>query len=138
MSQTKSGPGIVAPAVRNLDELAGQLASWLGEKLPGADGVHVVNLNYPRGAGMSHETILFDAIWRQGGIEKRQGMVVRIKPTRHAVYLDDMFDAQFQVMQLMHDSPGRFARPGHYGWNKIRRLLGAPFFVMEKSRAGSP
>lgn len=131
MSRARTEPGIVAPAVRNLDELAGQLASWLGEKLPGADGVHVVNLNYPRGAGMSHETILFDVIWRQGGIEKRQGMVVRIKPTRHAVYLDDMFDAQFQVMQLMHQS-GQVRAPRPLWLEQDPALLGAPFFVMEK------
>jgi hypothetical protein len=58
---------IVAPNVRDLDDLAQALASWLGERLPGVRDIRISHLTYPRGAGQSHETILFDAQWREGG-----------------------------------------------------------------------
>jgi hypothetical protein len=94
-------PAIVAPNVRALDELAVTLAAWLGTRLVNASDITVTNLSYPLGAGMSHETILFDAAWREGGVEKTQGMVVRIKPTSNTVYPDDLFVQQYQVIELM-------------------------------------
>jgi aminoglycoside phosphotransferase (APT) family kinase protein len=122
---------IVAPNVRDLDDLAQALASWLGERLPGVRDIRISHLTYPRGAGQSHETILFDAQWREGGEAREQGMVVRIKPTSFTVYPDDLFIEQYQVMQVMHDSTCvPVARPM---WlEEDAALLGAPFFVMEK------
>ena len=95
-------PTIVAPNFRDLDDLAGTLVTWLTQKIDGASDIGVTNLSYPLGAGMSHETILFDAAWREGGAEMSQGMVVRIKPTTSLVYCDDMFDQQYRLIQLMH------------------------------------
>ena len=67
---------IVAPRTRDLDELGAQLVPWLESKLPGATGLRVANIDYPRGAGRSHETILFDASWGEGGRERSEGYVV--------------------------------------------------------------
>ena len=126
-----SSPAIVAPEIRDLSELAATLVSWLETKLCDASAVRLSNLSYPRGAGLSHETILFDADWLEGGISQHRGMVVRIKPRRDVVFLDDMFDVQYQLMQLMHDSGMvRVAKPL---WiEHDASILGAPFFVMEK------
>jgi aminoglycoside phosphotransferase (APT) family kinase protein len=122
---------IVAPETRDLDELARLLAGWLAGRMPEAADLRLEDLAYPRGAGMSHETILFDAAWREGGVERRRGMVVRIKPRRVRVFLDDMFDEQFRLMRLMHDSGQvRVAEPLWFEASPV--LLGAPFFVMEK------
>lgn len=131
-STTKNAAsGIVAPEVRDLDVLAESLAGWLGNKMPAAENIRIVNLSYPLGAGMSHETILFDALWGEGGSEQRKGMVVRIKPMRHLVYQDDMFEQQFKLMQLMRDSGHvRVAEP--LWFDSDPALLGAPFFIMEK------
>ena len=90
---------IVAPNVRDLDRLAGQLADWLRLRLTDAPDLEVVNLSYPSGAGQSHETILFDARW--GRIE--QGYVVRIKPMRHTVFPDDLFEQQYRIMRAIHE-----------------------------------
>jgi aminoglycoside phosphotransferase (APT) family kinase protein len=122
---------IVAPQVRDLADLAKAMAGWLAGRLPGARDVRVTNLSYPLGAGLSHETILFDAEWTESAAAKAQGMVVRIKPTQVTVYQDDMFDEQYRLMQLMHDSGAvRIARP--LWFEPDATLLGAPFFVMEK------
>lgn len=134
MSNTTTGatkPTIVAPETRDLDQLSGSLVEWLGAHMSAAANIRVVNLRYPLGAGMSHETILFDALWNEAGSERRQGMVVRIKPTKHLVYQDDMFEEQYRLMQVMQESGlVRVARP--LWLERDPTLLGAPFFVMEQ------
>jgi aminoglycoside phosphotransferase (APT) family kinase protein len=130
-SSANAGAMIVAPEVRDLDQLSRNLVSWLSAKMPEAKSVSVNNLAYPLGAGMSHETILFDAFWTDDGRDVRRGMVVRIKPVRHLVYQDDMFEQQYKLMQLMHE--GGWVRVAKPLWfEDDSALLGAPFFVMEK------
>jgi aminoglycoside phosphotransferase (APT) family kinase protein len=124
-------PVIVAPNVRNLNEFAVTLADWLATRLPEAQDIRVTNLSYPLGAGMSHETILFDAAWNERGSQETQGMVVRIKPTDSLVYCEDMFDQQYRLIQLMHEHGAvRVARP--LWFESDASILGAAFFVMEK------
>jgi aminoglycoside phosphotransferase (APT) family kinase protein len=126
-----SSPSIVAPNVRDLSALANTLAAWLAAHIPVARDIRVDNLSYPLGAGMSHETILFDARWHEGANEKTQGMVVRIKPVRDTVYPEDLFDQQYRLIQLMHEyGEVRVARP--LWFEEDPAILGAPFFVMEK------
>jgi aminoglycoside phosphotransferase (APT) family kinase protein len=122
---------IVAPDTRDLSQLGDQLVSWMRAKLPQATDFRLANLAYPRGAGQSHETILFDASWRESGGTRSQGYVVRIKPTRHTVFPDDLFEEQYRVMRVMHEHGRvRVARPMWF--EEDPTLLGAPFFIMEK------
>ncbi len=122
---------IVAPETRDLDELAEELAVWLARQLPGSSAMRIDNLDYPRGAGMSHETILFDAHWTSAGEAKSQGMVVRIKPERMTVYPDNLFDEQYQLMKVLHE--GNYVRVAEVFWlEQDTSILGKPFFVMEK------
>lgn len=128
---------IVAPTTRDLDDLGGQLKNYLIGKLPGATDLRIANPDYPRGAGQSHETILFDALWSKGGQEYHQGMVIRFKPTGYTVFLDDLFEQQFRIMQLLH-AGGQVpvARPL---WLEMDGAgFGQPFFVMEKVRGRVP
>ncbi|RZI76916.1 MAG: phosphotransferase family protein [Pseudomonas sp.] len=122
---------IVAPAQRELEQLARTLEIWLACKLPEARDIRVTGLDYPRGAGQSHETILFDAAWREGGASLSQGMVVRIKPSSFVLYADDLFLEQYEIMCAIHASGAvPIARPL---WLEVdASILGAPFFVMEK------
>jgi aminoglycoside phosphotransferase (APT) family kinase protein len=128
---------IVAPAVRDLDELGGKLAAWMAGKMPGASDIRIDNLDYPRGAGQSHETILFDAHWREGGEERSQGYVVRIKPSSFTVFPDNLFDEQYQVMKVLHDN--NYVRVARPLWlEQDAAILGNPFFVMEKVKGRVP
>jgi aminoglycoside phosphotransferase (APT) family kinase protein len=122
---------IVAPQVRDLEILGAQVSAWLAKRLPGARDLEVRNLSYPFGAGQSHETILFDASWTADGVRRDEGMVVRIKPTTHTVFPDDLFIEQYKLMSALHE----------HGWAPVARpfwleedasVLGAPFFVMQK------
>lgn len=128
---------IVAPETRDLDELATSLADWLGRQLPGSSGIRIENLAYPRGAGQSHETILFDAIWNQQGSEHKQGCVVRIRPEAFTVFPDTLFEEQYRVMKVLHD--GGYVRVARPLWFEADPgYLGKPFFVMEKKQGRVP
>ena len=131
MSQAVASP-IVAYATRDLDILAERLSGWLTARLPGASDLRISNLSYPLGAGMSHETILFDAAWKGGGALRERGMVVRIKPMSAHVYQDDMFEEQYRLMKLMHES-GKVCVAEPLWFEPDDALLGAPFFVMAKA-----
>lgn len=118
---------IVAPETRDLGELAGLLGTWLAGKVEGARGLAVTDLSYPRGAGQSHETILFTATWHGGSLEG----VVRIKPGGFTVFPDDLFEEQFHVMKALHD--GGHVRVAEPLWlESDPAILGRPFFVMRK------
>lgn len=128
---------IVAPETRDLDRFAGQLEAWLRQRMPAASDLDIHNLNYPRGAGLSHETILFDVAWTEQGAPKTRGMVARIKPTRHFVFPDNLFDEQYQLMRHLHaDGRVRVAEP--FWIEQDASILGAPFFVMAKVRGRVP
>lgn len=122
---------IVAPETRDLGVLSDQLTSWLAQQMPEASEIKVDNLDYPRGAGMSHETVLFDMHWREGGAARSQGCVVRIKPGDFTVFPNDLFDQQYALMKLLHE--GNYVRVAKVMWlEQDTTILGKPFFVMEK------
>ncbi len=122
---------IVAPEMRDLDELSGQLATWLSSKIADAQKLIVSDLSYPRGAGQSHETILFSASWTGGTLGGSLEGVVRIKPGGFTVFPDNLFDEQYQVMKVMHDSG--IVRVAEPLWlEQDPGVLGRPFFVMRK------
>ncbi len=128
---------IVAPETRDLGELARDLAAWMQRQMPQARDLHLDNFDYPRGAGQSHETILFDARWNEGGAECVQGCVVRIKPGRFTVFPDNLFVQQYRVMKLLHD--GNHVRVARPMWlEEDASVIGAPFFVMEKRQGRVP
>jgi aminoglycoside phosphotransferase (APT) family kinase protein len=128
---------IVAPETRDLVELAARLADWFAGRVPGASEVAITNLAYPRGAGQSHETILFDAEWSEGASRRSQGCVVRIKPQAFTVFPDNLFEEQYRIMDhLARSSDVRVARP--LWMEEDPGVLGKPFFVMEKKSGRVP
>jgi aminoglycoside phosphotransferase (APT) family kinase protein len=128
---------VVAPNVREFAPIAEKIAAWLRMRMPEADALRVENFTYPSGAGLSHETLLFDAFWRAGGEEVRQGMVVRIRPTEHTVFPDTLFEQQYEVMRLLHaDGRVKVAKP--FWFEQDASILGAPFFAMERRRGRVP
>jgi aminoglycoside phosphotransferase (APT) family kinase protein len=128
---------IVAPEIRDLDILRDQLAGWLQRRLGNASDVQITNLDYPRGAGLSHETILFDASWLAPDGRHQQGCVVRIEPTSHHVFPDTYFEEQYRLMSVLHaQGKVRVAKP--LWFEEDTALLGARFFVMEKKTGRVP
>jgi len=117
---------IVAPWIRDLEILGRQLAAWLAPRMPQATDLMIGNLAYPSGAGMSHETILFDLSWTEGGRRLGQGLVVRVKPTANMVFPDDLFEQQFRVMRVLHER--RLVPIAEPLWfEENASIIGAPF-----------
>lgn len=132
-----SSAAIVAPRVRDLGQLAAQLSGWLAGKVGASGTVRIDNLSYPSGAGMSHETILFDAAWSRDGQFAKHGLVARIKPTANQVFCDDLFDAQYRIMQIMFER--RVVPVAEPLWlEQDESVLGAPFFVMRQMQGRVP
>ncbi len=128
---------IVAPNVRDLDELARDLGAWMNRRILEAEALAITRLSYPRGAGQSHETILFDATWSETGVSQTQGFVVRIKPSSFTVFPDNLFDQQYQIMQALHKSG--LVRVARTMWfEEDPAILGAPFFLMEQKSGRVP
>lgn len=122
---------IVAPETRDLEIMAENLRSWVAPRMPAAQDLRIVNLSYPRGAGQSHETVLFDIEWREGGEAHQQGCVVRVKPASFTVFPDNLFDEQYQVMKTLGER-GEVKIAKLLWFEEDPALLGQPFFVMEK------
>jgi aminoglycoside phosphotransferase (APT) family kinase protein len=122
---------IVAPETRDLAVLAEDLRGWVSVRMPDAPDLRIVNLAYPRGAGQSHETVLFDIEWTDGAAVKTQGCVVRIKPASFTVFPDNLFDEQYEVMKALGES-GLVKVAKMLWFEEDPTLLGQPFFVMEK------
>lgn len=127
----ESGGTIVAPNVRDWSEATETFRAWLSAKMPQAKDLKLANFTYPRGAGMSHETVLFDIEWREDGKDHTRGLVARLKPTDQTVYQLDRFEKQYELMRSMHAyGKVRVAEP--LWLEHDASLLGSPFFVMEK------
>lgn len=122
---------IVAPRTRDLGELGDQLIGWLGAKMPQAKNLAISDLDYPRGAGRSHETILFDLSWTEDGARRAQGLVLRVKPSANEIYPDDLFEEQYRIMRVLHER--RIVPVAETLWlEEDPAVLGAPFFIMKK------
>jgi aminoglycoside phosphotransferase (APT) family kinase protein len=120
-----------------LDTVAEVLSRWLQEKLPGATDVEIANPAYPAGAGLSNETILFDASWRGATGRESRGMVLRIKPGRNQINFNADFHTQFALMRAVHEG----------GWVPVAEplwfepeptLLGDPFYILQKLNGRVP
>lgn len=128
---------IVAPETRDLAVLAEELRGWMANRMPKAQDLRIVNLAYPRGAGQSHETVLFDIEWTEGTAVRTQGCVVRIKPASFTVFPDNLFDEQYQVMKTLGER-GEVKIAKTLWFEADPALLGQPFFVMEKVKGRVP
>jgi aminoglycoside phosphotransferase (APT) family kinase protein len=129
--RSDAGGAIVAPGMRDLDEVGRLLTGWLADRIPGATGLRLSGLTYPRGSGQSAETILFDAHWREGRTEHTRGLVVRIKPSEFRLFRDDVFVEEFRLMRALSEHSA--VPVARVLWlEESPAVLGSPFFVMEK------
>ena len=126
------------PAQRDLEQARKTLTGWLARKFPDATDLDLSEVTGPAFTGFSNETLMFDASWvTSDGSPTHQGMVVRVKPTGHTVFLEAEFEVQYRIMQILGretDVPV----PALIGFEEDASLLGAPFLVMEKIEGRIP
>jgi len=110
-----------------------RLERWLAGQLPADAEPRIGKLTSPSSSGMSSETLLFDAIWQEGGAEQSVALVGRRAPDARDVPVFPSYDleSQFRLLALV-------AQHGDVPVPRVRWLepgieaLGAPFFVMDR------
>jgi aminoglycoside phosphotransferase (APT) family kinase protein len=120
-------------ALKNIidtDLAANRLTDWLSAKLPDAHDITVTDVNVPGAGGLSNETVLFTASWREDGVEQTRGMVARVQPDGPGVFPDYDLRKEAAVIKALADTP--VAVPGVYFFEDDPSVFGAPFLVMER------
>ncbi len=134
---TQGEPNMPIPEQRNLEAARGILAEWLATKLPGATDVEIGPIGGPAATGFSNETLLFDATWTEGGERRTEKLVLRVKPTRHTVFLESDFEHQYRVLEAL-GAGGHVRVPTMRWFEEDDKWLGAPFFVMDRVDGRAP
>jgi aminoglycoside phosphotransferase (APT) family kinase protein len=121
-------------ALKNIidTELAAKrLADWLSSKVPDAKDITVTDVQVPGAGGLSNETVLFTATWREGGIEQTRGMVARVQPDGPGVFPDyDLCKEASVIKALAENTP--VPVPDVYFFEDDPAVFGSPFLVMER------
>jgi aminoglycoside phosphotransferase (APT) family kinase protein len=105
------------------------LREWLASKLPAAEHVELSALGGPAATGFSSDTLITEASWREGGRERSQGLVVRLRPTGFPVFPAYDVALQFRLQQALRGT--RVPVPRMLWLEEDADLLGAPFYAME-------
>ena len=119
-------------------QLRARLAAWLQDRLGPGSAPSISELSSPSGSGMSSETLLFDATWREDGAEAGGAFVARMAPSAADVPTFRRYDMAMQarVMQLAHAHG--VPVPAVRWMETGSEALGAPFFVMERLEGQVP
>src|SRR4030095_15122081 len=80
--------------------------------------------------GWSHETWLFDAVWRDGSTERRLGLCLRRDPGNALLRHLSTLETQFRVLQCLERTG--LATPKAYWFEDDVTILHAPLLVMAK------
>jgi aminoglycoside phosphotransferase (APT) family kinase protein len=73
--------------------------------------------------------LIFDASWTADGARHTEGLVVRVKPTRHTIFMESDFESQYKVMKALAERTD-VPMPPMKWYEDDPSALGAPFFVM--------
>jgi len=124
------------PAQRDLEQARQAIERWLSDVRPEISEVHVSELSVPEGTGYSNETLLFDASWTESGTVRRTPLVLRVKPDRFRVFMEDDFELQHQVLVELGRLGVRV--PPVHELEEDPEILGAPFFLMTRVPGRAP
>lgn len=118
---------------RDPEQLRARLEAWLASRLPAGAAPRIPSAKSPSASGMSSETLLFDANWREAGAERSGAFVARLAPDPADEPIFPVYDLaqQFRLLGLLREK-SRLPLPAMRWLEEDRRPLGAPFFVMDR------
>jgi aminoglycoside phosphotransferase (APT) family kinase protein/nitroimidazol reductase NimA-like FMN-containing flavoprotein (pyridoxamine 5'-phosphate oxidase superfamily) len=116
---------------RDLEETRRRLATWLVERIDGARDVEISDITGPIATGYSHETLIFDARWKDDDGSQELALVARVKPSSHTVFPDDRFEIEYRVADALSGRDD-IPLPRVRWYEEDTGHVGAPFFVMDK------
>lgn len=110
---------------------AKRIADWLASKWPEAQDITVTDVNVPGAGGLSNETVLFTANWRDADGHQSRGMVARVQPDGPGVFPEyDLAKEAAVISALAEQSP--VPVPQVYFFEEDPSVFGAPFLVMQR------
>lgn len=121
-------------ALKNIidTELAAKrIADWLASKWPEAQEITVTDVSVPGAGGLSNETVLFTADWRDADGEQTRGMVARVQPDGPGVFPDYDLAKEAAVIKALAEH-SRVPVPQVYFFEQDPSVFGAPFLVMQR------
>ena len=132
-------PSVGVKSSRDIAALPGRLESWLATRLGDDARPRITDVSAPTGSGMSTETVIFQAEWSDGGVERREGLVARIPPYPEDMPVFPVYDMakQFSVMSKvreLRDVPV----PEPLWLETDAEVVGQPFMVMRKVEGQVP
>jgi len=111
------------------DDVGVQLASWIATQLPDADDVQVGGLESVA-FGHSAETLLLTVTWRSGRADRREDVVVRIRPPEPGLLPPYDLHRQFEILRRLEATTVRAPRALWY--EGTGAVLGRELYVMER------
>ena len=111
------------------------LTAWLARQLPGADGLTLSELKKPS-AGVSNETLLAEADWREAGRAQHERLVVRLMPSASPVFPDYDLGKQVRILRCLEST--NVPVPRVLWFEEDERILGSPFYVMPRIEGELP
>ncbi|MBW2273667.1 MAG: phosphotransferase family protein [Deltaproteobacteria bacterium] len=132
-------PEELTKSTRDPAALRGAVEAWLAGQLPAGAAPEISEVTSPSATGMSSETLLFDARWREAGKEQGGAFVLRLEPDLEDCPVFPVYDmkSQFEIMKLVGER-SRVPVPRARWLELDRGPLGAPFFVMDKVEGRVP
>ena len=126
-------PEHITTSTRDPRETADRLQGWLAVHLGTDADPRITEVSSPESNGMSSETLLFTADWRERGTRVQHRLVARIEPpaTDYPVFTSYDLGMQFQVMRLVREHT-TVPVPETFWYEPDPTVLGGPFFVMAR------
>jgi aminoglycoside phosphotransferase (APT) family kinase protein len=114
-----------------------RLAHWLAARLPDVSELQVSPLQRPN-SGISNETYFLDLHYVQAGKTMQRSLVVRWPPQGFTAFPRAAYDMGRQYHLLRGLTGSTVPVPPVLGLEEDARILGAPFYVMEKVQGWVP
>jgi aminoglycoside phosphotransferase (APT) family kinase protein len=111
--------------------LRSRLEAWLAGRLPPGAAPCITGLEGTAANGMSSETLLFDASWREDGGDRHERLVARLAPDAADVPVFPRYDLdrQFEAIRLVAELTD--VPVPRVWWSEADpAAVGTPFFVM--------
>src|SRR5206468_3929722 len=119
-------------STRDLDHVATRLRAWFARQVE-AEAPQLSDLRRPGGAGLSSETLLFEAAWSTGNQACSGSYVLRLPPPGDAFPLFPSYDLARQVTAMRFVGEHSAVPVPSVPWfEEDETVLGAPFFVMDR------
>jgi aminoglycoside phosphotransferase (APT) family kinase protein len=116
-------------------ELTTILAGYLADKLGAVGEVSIEDMTRIA-VGWSHETWLFDAVWRDDSGDQRRGMCLRRDPGNALLRETSDLGEQYRVLRCLEAT--EVPAPKVYWYEPEPDALGAPALIMEKVTGECP